>query len=363
MTAVDRTPSSFTVEVEPEVTVVVTAHNREELIATALKSVQLQRFTAWECIVVDDGSSDGTVEIARQFTSLDQRFRVIVHEESQGLAAARNTGIKSASARTICFLDDDDFLLADSLETRLTMLDSCPLDVAGTFCDWINTDPEVGLEVFDKPRRPTRRGTITFATLRRGTPFIATAPLIRTSIVSSVGGFDETYRRAEDAELWARLLRGGYRFVDAGHVGVAYRRTPTSMVLTDPAAQLETLMEIASRLEEPNPRPDWGPDPSSERLADLALAAERAPTIYRYLALVAVADFDAAVERGVALLPKAVRYEIDHDLLAPQLGSYVRTRLAIADPIEGDRINAIAMALATALIPNSTTSPTVDSKV
>lgn len=356
---IDRTPTSFPEAVEPDVTVVVTAHNRADLIATALKSVQLQRLRRLECIVVDDGSSDRTAEVADGF-QVDRRFRVIRHDESRGLAAARNTGLEAARAPAVCFLDDDDFLLADSLETRLGVLADSPPDVVGVFCDWINTDPDVGLEIFDEARTPTRRGTVTFATLRRGNPFIATAPLLRTSILRSVGGFDESFDRAEDAELWTRLLRSGFRFVDAEHVGVAYRRSPNSMVLADPAAQLETLMEIARHTDSLDNGSDWGPDPTKESLAELALAAERAPTIYRYLALIAVDDMELAVERGIELVPRSVRHEIQRGRLARELTSHVRARLSIKEPAELDRITRISTELANSLVPPAGSCPPED---
>ena len=152
----------------PEVTVVVTSRNRAELLAVGLRSVQEQDLTAFECIVIDDDSTDDAVSVAQAFAAVDPRFHILVHDHSRGPSAARNAGLAAARAPFVCFLDDDDFLLAGSLRARREAFDGQPADVIGAFCDWINTEPEVGLEAFRPRRTPRRRrGFAGVAGLRR----------------------------------------------------------------------------------------------------------------------------------------------------------------------------------------------------
>ena len=99
----------------PEVTVVVTSRNRAERLAIALRSIQEQDLIAFECIVVDDDSTDDAVSVAQSFAAVDPRFRILVHDRTLGPSAARNAGLAGARAPFVCFLDDDDFLLAGSL--------------------------------------------------------------------------------------------------------------------------------------------------------------------------------------------------------------------------------------------------------
>ena len=218
------------------------SHRRTATICSgyALRSVQLQRFENWECVVVDDGSLDNAVPVAQAFAEVDQRFRVLVHAECRGLSAARNTGIAEATAPYIVFLDDDDLLMPGTIESRLLAVAGMPADVAGSYSDWMTIDFDRGLEVLTSAPKATPRTNISFSDLASGTPFTASSPMVRTEVVRSVGGFDETLVRAEDADLWSRIMRRGFRFVFAGDVGVAYRRTPGSLSLGNPDAQLDS---------------------------------------------------------------------------------------------------------------------------
>ena len=74
---------------DPKITVIVTSRDRAELLGLALRSVQLQDFTAWECIVVDDASLDDAVQVAQSFAAVDPRFTVLAHDR---VAACRRRG-------------------------------------------------------------------------------------------------------------------------------------------------------------------------------------------------------------------------------------------------------------------------------
>ena len=119
----------------PAITIVVTSCNRAELLQLALRSIQLQDFSRWECVVVDDASLDFSLRVAQEFAAVDPRFRVIKHETARGPSAARNTGLAAAKSEYICFLDDDDLLLPKSLSSRLLAVAGQSAHVAGAYCD------------------------------------------------------------------------------------------------------------------------------------------------------------------------------------------------------------------------------------
>ena len=99
----------------PKVSVIVAAYNAEKYLERCLDSIAAQTMKDWECIVVDDGSDDGTGAIADRFAQRDMRFRVI-HKENGGVGAARQEGITRAKGRYSIHVDSDDWVDADMLE-------------------------------------------------------------------------------------------------------------------------------------------------------------------------------------------------------------------------------------------------------
>jgi glycosyltransferase involved in cell wall biosynthesis len=103
----------------PLVSVIIPAYNRGHTIENAIRSVQQQTYSNWEAVVVDDGSTDDTVQIVKSMAKDDNRIRLILHSKNRGAQAARNTGIKSARGSWVSFLDSDDEWLPESLSSRL----------------------------------------------------------------------------------------------------------------------------------------------------------------------------------------------------------------------------------------------------
>jgi len=102
-----------------EVSVIIPTRNRSKLLEASLRSVLWQRNVDLETIVVDDGSTDDTPSVLR---SLGDRIRVVRHDRSQGVSAARNRGIAEARGEWVAFLDDDDLWAPDKLELQLQAL-------------------------------------------------------------------------------------------------------------------------------------------------------------------------------------------------------------------------------------------------
>lgn len=95
-------------------TVIVPVYNGQKYISQCLLTVQKQTFSGWECIFIDDGSSDNTLHKLQLYSSKDRRIKVI-HQENRGAAQARVTGIKAATGEYLLFLDVDDTLEANAL--------------------------------------------------------------------------------------------------------------------------------------------------------------------------------------------------------------------------------------------------------
>ena len=224
----------------PEISVVVPAYNAARYLAQTLESLCAQTLRSWELIVVDDGSSDDTMVIARHFALRDERisFR---QQPNTGVAAARNAGLFAASpdAWAIMFLDADDVLEPNALAALSAALRAHPSAVGAhgqvRFIDDEGRPIRVGeAEAWGRERRALVDGKIvdwpphlptTLAVLillnRMRTPGCV---LLRRALVESLGGFDPDPRAAiaEDYLLWLRLAcRGDFVFLD--QLVLAYR--------------------------------------------------------------------------------------------------------------------------------------------
>ena len=120
----------------PLVSIIIPVFNREKFVATALKSVKSQTFRDWELIIVDDGSSDNSVDRCLKCLEGVANHYEIVHQDNAGAGAARATGIKHCRGTYIAFLDSDDEWYAHHLESCVAALEKNP-DI-----DWICTDME-----------------------------------------------------------------------------------------------------------------------------------------------------------------------------------------------------------------------------
>jgi glycosyltransferase involved in cell wall biosynthesis len=180
----------------PLVTVIVAVHNGERFLRSALESLYTQDYEPFEVVFVDDGSTDGSAAIARSFPGI--RY---VHQENRGLAAARNTGLSLAHGDLLAYLDDDDLIPPHKLRRQAEYL------VANPDVGCVLGRQEIMLEPGVDPPEWLKRDTI-FGDLD-GIPLVSA--MIRTELLRDVGGFDPSYRYAEDRDLFVRLRQHGVR--------------------------------------------------------------------------------------------------------------------------------------------------------
>ena len=105
------------------VTVIVPCYNYAHFLSETLDSVIAQTYTNWECLIIDDGSTDHTKEVAENYCKKDQRIKYI-YQSNQGLSAARNNGIDEAKGEYIQFLDSDDLITSEKLRHQVTSFSS-----------------------------------------------------------------------------------------------------------------------------------------------------------------------------------------------------------------------------------------------
>ncbi|MBV6623678.1 MAG: glycosyltransferase [Rivularia sp. (in: Bacteria)] len=183
----------------PIISVVVPAYNSQSTILETINSVLEQTFSDFELIVINDGSTDKTLEILA--TVKDARLKVYSYPNG-GLPAARNRGIARASGEFISFIDADDLWTPDKLELQLQALQKSPS--AGVAYSWTICMGNNG-ESFHPGVSESYQGNV-YQYLLIGN-FIASGSnvLLRQQAIESVGYFDESLKSSEDWDYWLRL--------------------------------------------------------------------------------------------------------------------------------------------------------------
>ena len=127
----------------PLISIIIPTYNRAHLIGETLESVMAQTYTNWECLVVDDGSTDNTHEVANSYVLNDSRFIFVKNERKKGAQGARNTGILHAKGEFIQFFDSDDIMLPTTVETLINELQKSGADIATCYSNVLDNDDEI----------------------------------------------------------------------------------------------------------------------------------------------------------------------------------------------------------------------------
>ena len=187
------------------VSVVIPTYNAGDHLTAAINSVQAQTLSAAEIIVVDDGSTDQSAELAERLGAK------VIRQANQGVSAARNVGIRAATSEWIAFIDQDDVWAPEKLEFQWEAIRRYP-DVGIVSCDMNWFEPELGAN----PSRTNNDGGEAsiryFPRVDEELPLSRTTDnpssvLIRRDQLLSAGLFDEELRQNEDLELFLRLSR------------------------------------------------------------------------------------------------------------------------------------------------------------
>ncbi|MEX2400210.1 MAG: glycosyltransferase family 2 protein [Rhodothermales bacterium] len=210
--------------------VILPAYNAAPYIREALQSVFDQTYPSFEIIVVDDGSTDGTAEIVREYAAADTRV-TLVRQSNQGVGAARNTAIRHARGIYIAPLDADDRWAPDKLQKQVARMVAMGASAGLIYC-WYRSINGDG-NVLGYSDRHTVEGRAPRAMLLRNLTGNASVPLFRATTLKALGGY---LTRAEQGggqgfEDWDLSLRVSERF-DVGVVPdhlVDYRQAPHCM--------------------------------------------------------------------------------------------------------------------------------------
>ncbi|WP_120190197.1 glycosyltransferase family 2 protein [Ammoniphilus oxalaticus] len=208
----------------PKFTVVIPTYNREKYIKKAIRSVLKQTYKDFECIVVDDASTDNTPKIVKSFGN---RVKYVRHKKNLGGSAARNTGIAKAKGKYIAFLDSDDKFLPNKLKVVKKFIKKHPK--AKFIYSWYYHSNSRGqITRLRKANKARSLNELRYLLLRRKFTIRTSTVVVRRNAFKKCGKFSEQYRHTHDWDMWLKLLTRYYGHCIPKPLSV-YRQHPGMM--------------------------------------------------------------------------------------------------------------------------------------
>lgn len=188
------------------ISVIIPVLNREEFIGKAILSILDQNYEGpLEIVVSDDGSTDGSVEVAKSFGERITVVKKASDREPSGVSGARNRGLKVAKYPFICFLDSDDFYLPDHLSRASAALMENP-QIDFVFCNTLMNKEVSGKEVYKRwTHNPVLPLDVIHPVVSRSFVVTTNAFMFRQEIFQKIGNFNEEYTNGEDSDMWMRV--------------------------------------------------------------------------------------------------------------------------------------------------------------
>lgn len=187
---------------KPLISIIMPSFNSEKFIDQAIRSIQNQTYRNWELFIIDDCSQDQTIQIVQKFTVDDKRIELLVLDENQGAAVARNTGLRQASGKYIAFLDSDDRWLPEKLEKQLNFMERKKIAFSFTSYEFIQEN------IDDKKKIVRVKELMTYKDVLKDTRIGTLTVMINRDLT---GDFSmPLVRRGQDLLTWISILKRGF---------------------------------------------------------------------------------------------------------------------------------------------------------
>ncbi len=231
----------------PEISVVIPVRDAGARLREALDSISAQTFADWECLVVDDGSTDGSRRAAAEYAAADARFRTL-SVGGAGLVSALNAGLREARAPLVARMDADDISVPARLESQVALMRANP---EITLCSClVRMFPDNSVGEGMKLYEEWLNSVVDEADILRDffveSPFAHPSVMFRRQAVIDAGGYlDNGW--AEDYDLWMRLRERGARFAKVPEVLLLWRDYPERISRTDAAYSMPRFRKLKAR--------------------------------------------------------------------------------------------------------------------
>ena len=235
-----------------KISVIIPVYNKIKYLRTILEQVRCQNFTDFECIIIDDGSFDGSEEVCDEFATIDSRFKVF-HIQNGGVANARNLGLDNAKGEFITFIDADDEIHAEYLNNMYNKLLKSSADMfIGSICKF--WDDKNYTEAINVPYVGLCSSEKVFCTFvenqyKNGIYGYCCGKLIKSSIAKRYK-FDKNIRLAEDLDYYISMYSDIKHIYFDDNMFYRYRQDAnnSSMQLPDNKIDYYTQLKIQSKI-------------------------------------------------------------------------------------------------------------------
>ncbi|WP_026462943.1 glycosyltransferase family 2 protein [Adhaeribacter aquaticus] len=219
----------------PLVTIGAINYNNAKYLIETLESIKAQTYSNLELVIVDDCSTDNSVELINEWLQdYDKPHKLVIHEKNYGVCKTCNSTLKNAHGKYYNLIATDDIMLPDKIKFQVEILEKSVADVCAVYSDAYlikeDSSPRYGLYIqMYRHLQELPNGDI-YQILLEGNFLPAMAPLIKMEHLNKVGLFDESLA-FEDYDMWLRLAKD-YKFVYSDYISVKYRMRRDSLVVT-----------------------------------------------------------------------------------------------------------------------------------
>ncbi|MFA5173388.1 MAG: glycosyltransferase [Candidatus Paceibacterota bacterium] len=201
----------------PKISVLMSVYDGAKYLEESIKSIQNQTFSDFEFIIVNDASTDNSLEIIKNFS--DPRIIILNNPKNLGLTKSLNIGLKQASGEYIARLDADDLSFPERLEKQLSFMEKNEdFALVGSSAVLINEEGKI----VGKKNKPIEFFEIKFHSLLKN-PFLHPSLFFKKEILAKVGNYNENFSFAQDYELTSRLINLGYKVSNLSEPLIKYR--------------------------------------------------------------------------------------------------------------------------------------------
>ena len=205
----------------PKISIIVPVYNGEKFLNQCLTSIQNQSYLSLEVLIVDDGSTDKTKSIIRNFCATDPRFKIVEHKQNKGLPTALNSGHKKSTGEYQTWISHDNYLGPDYLELMLRAFDSHNMDIV--YSDYFEIDAN--------NQMLGKRQVESIENISCGNIFGASF-MYRSSVTKTLNGFQKEKFMFEDYDFFVRAFLQNFQFYRVESMPYYYRQHSNQLTLT-----------------------------------------------------------------------------------------------------------------------------------